>query len=240
MQASSSPCNPSKPSSHKAARPCVCVCVRGLKCRAEVMGSSRKGRSRVHGGVKEREGVHGSCLLSCFLPTGGRRPRPAPAPRVTAPAPRVTAPAICFSAFLKSSPGRNTARITTSLVSLALCVPLCLYRSTLDSIYSLKESSANGLFSSHLELSRLCFSFILICLLFGSSIYSFPHQIDVSVNFAVIVQMPLMPIFFCSKTKKSTDSEVNNHRNRDDVIIMAEIVILFVYFFVEHVGFPLM
>lgn len=71
---------PPLPSSHTMRRVRVRAAVCGLRCRAEVMGSSRKVRSRVHGGVTETQlwpmfvYFFGCAFFSSqlrFLPRGG-------------------------------------------------------------------------------------------------------------------------------------------------------------------------
>lgn len=117
------PLHPIQTDPHNAA--CAwALCGMWAKCRAEVMGSSRMVGSRVHGGVKETR----PWLLFAFfpqlrfLPTGGCVQC---ATVLTSQQPRHCTDRVCFSAFIKSSPGRKTTSITTSwvLVSLALCIP---------------------------------------------------------------------------------------------------------------------
>lgn len=92
------------------------LCGMWAKCRAEVMGSSRKVRSRVHARVKETR----PWLLFAFffslqlgiLPTGGCVRS---ATVLTPQQPRHCTDSVCFSPFIKSSPGRKTTNITTSL-----------------------------------------------------------------------------------------------------------------------------
>lgn len=78
------------------------------------MGSSRKVRSRVHGGVKETRPwlLFASFPQLRFLPTGGCVQC---ATVLTPQQPRHRTDRVCFSAFIKSSPGRKTTNITTSL-----------------------------------------------------------------------------------------------------------------------------
>lgn len=123
------PTPPKQPHTMLRVRARSAVC--GLQCRAEVMGSSRKVRSRVHGGVIETRPwllfafffspLHNS---ASFLPTEGCVQC---ATVLTPQQPRHRTDPVCFSAFIKSSPGRKTTNITTSLhwalVSLALRIP---------------------------------------------------------------------------------------------------------------------
>lgn len=107
------PLHPIQTDPHNAACACA-LCGMWAKCRAEVMGSSRMVGSRVHGGVKETR----PWLLFAFfpqlrfLPTGGCVQC---ATVLTSQQPRHCTDRVCFSAFIKSSPGRKTTSITTSL-----------------------------------------------------------------------------------------------------------------------------
>lgn len=75
---------------------------------AEVMGSRRKVRSRVHGGVKEaRDRLLFAPPPPRFLPTGGCGPGGHSG--LTEQQPRKRAQAVCFAARMRPSPGRKTA-----------------------------------------------------------------------------------------------------------------------------------
>lgn len=107
------PFHPVQTAPHNTACACA-LCGMWAKCRAEVMGSSRKVRSRVQGGVKETR----SWLLFAFFPQLRFLPTEGCvqcATVLTPQQPRHCTGRVCFSAFIKSSPGRKTTNITTSL-----------------------------------------------------------------------------------------------------------------------------